>query len=98
MPSRRMPCPGATGRSTLWSEHDSHSLLCVQLLTALSCRSEHFNPPLSPEDRLKGVLLPLLETLGRGSPDMVDMVEVGIGAWDLGMFRVCVSSHHSLSG
>lgn len=42
--------------------------------------SEHFHPPLSPEDRMLQIALPILKQLGR----KVDFVELGIGAWDLG--------------
>lgn len=42
-------------------------------------RSEHFNPPLSSEDRLKQMMLPLLKNLGRGGARKVDLVEVGVG-------------------
>lgn len=42
--------------------------------------SEHFHPPLGPEDRMLQIALPILKKLGR----KVDLVELGIGAWDLG--------------
>jgi hypothetical protein len=44
--------------------------------------SEHFNPPLSAEDRLHDILLPLLKNRGRKH---VDLVELGVGGWDLGV-------------
>jgi hypothetical protein len=48
-------------------------------------RTEHFHPPLAAEDRLQQLFEPLLVSLGRKS---VDFVQVGVGAWDLDMFRV----------
>ncbi|KAL7416537.1 hypothetical protein BDY24DRAFT_380024 [Mrakia frigida] len=52
-----------------------------------SVNSEHFNPPLSTEDRLTQLVLPLLANLGRGGAKKIDMVEIGIAAWDLMMFK-----------
>ena len=49
-----------------------------------SVDSEHFAPPLRPEDRVRDLVLPFLANIGR---DTVDMVELGIGAWDEMMFK-----------
>lgn len=46
--------------------------------------SPHFNPPLSSEDRYEQLFAPILRNLGR---QKVDMVELGVGPWDLGMYR-----------
>lgn len=48
-------------------------------------RTEHFHPPLAAEDRLQQLFEPLLVSLGRKS---VDLIQIGVGAWDLDMFRV----------
>lgn len=51
--------------------------LAADLLPLLSLRrSPHFNPPLSSEDRYEQLFGPILESLGRGK---VDMVELGVG-------------------
>ena len=50
-----------------------------------SVDSEHFNPPLRPEDRVRELVLPFLANIGRPT---VDMVELGLGAWDAMMFKV----------
>ncbi|CDZ96281.1 hypothetical protein [Phaffia rhodozyma] len=49
--------------------------------------SEHFNPPLDSEARMNEIFLPILKAIGRGGVNDIDLVEVGVGAWDLGMFR-----------
>ncbi|KZP01819.1 hypothetical protein CALVIDRAFT_594494 [Calocera viscosa TUFC12733] len=46
--------------------------------------SEHFNPPLLAEDRFHQLALPLLQSLGRSH---VDLVELGLGAWDLDLAK-----------
>lgn len=56
--------------------------------TLCASSSEHFNPPLCSEDRVKQLVLPFLSNIGRGGPRKVDMVEVGLAAWDLMMFKV----------
>lgn len=56
---------------------------CLRLV--FLSRTEHFHPPLAAEDRLQQLFEPLLVSLGRKS---VDFVQVGVGAWDLDMFRV----------
>lgn len=50
----------------------------------LARRTEHFHPPLPAEARLAQLFAPLLRALGRPT---VDLAQLGVGAWDLDMFR-----------